>query len=49
MLFKLKMFKGWFGEQKTSLNLWFTLVKKITRGFPISLFHPEMELPSWTI
>jgi len=27
------MFKGWFGEQKTELNLWFSLDKKLYRRF----------------
>ena len=27
------MFKGWFGEQKTEFNLWFSLDKKLYRRF----------------
>lgn len=29
----MRLFKGWFGEQKTELNLWFSLDKKLYRRF----------------
>jgi len=38
------MFKGWFGEQKTEFNLWFSLDKKLNLSprCPYEIEEPEI-------